>query len=129
MKSQCVLLVADSLQFPPSAMAFSLGLKALVFIPLSYLFGFAPLLAKLAAIPFLAIALISSGVMLRTGPWWRSKRMLMAAVSELGIYYSVVVLFAFELGPFWTLFMVFFPLVWYVTVKKALWGRVLELMA
>lgn len=129
MKSLGVQLVGDTLKFPPSAAVFSFGLKVLVLVPLVYLFNFAPLFAELAAIPFLAIALIYSIVMLRTGPWERSKRMLVAAVSELGVYYSVIVLFSFELGAFWAIFMIFFPLVWYVAVKKALWGRVLELMA
>lgn len=129
MKSLGVQLVGDRLVFPPSAVVFSFGLKVLVLVPLVYLFAFTPLPANLVAIPFLVIALISSAEMLRTGPWERSKRMLVAAVSELGVYYSVIVLFAFELGPFWAVFMIFFPLVWYVAVKKAIWGSVLELMA
>lgn len=129
MKTLGVQLVGDKLEFPPSAVAFSFGLKVLVLIPIVYLFDFSSLFARLASIPFLAIALVYSVVMLRTGPWERSRRMLVAAVSELGVYYSVVALFAFDLGLFWAFFMVFFPVVWYVALKKVLWGRVLELMA
>ncbi|MDA4121497.1 MAG: UbiA family prenyltransferase [Thaumarchaeota archaeon] len=129
MKSLGARVVDGRLKVPPRAFYIGFGLKVVGLFPLAYLALSSGNETYLAAIPLTGISIYSALVLLRGGRWERSGLMLRAAVSELGVYYSVVAIFSLQFGATGTAFMMLFPLVWYVLLKKALWGTVLELKA
>ncbi len=79
---------------------------------------------------FLLVSLAGASQTIRSRAWEERRRlMFQAAVSEIGLFYAVVGFLLIELGPFSSFWVAAFPLVWYVAVKRVLWGSVSRVMA
>ncbi|HEV2226733.1 MAG TPA: UbiA family prenyltransferase [Nitrososphaerales archaeon] len=89
-------------------------------LPLMVIFGTA----------FLLFSLAGAAWTIRSRPWEERRRlMLQAAVSEIGLFYAVVGFLLIELGPISSFFVAAFPLIWYVAVKRVVWGPVSRVMS
>ena len=79
---------------------------------------------------FLLVSLAGASRTIRARAWEERRRlMLQAAVSEIGLFYAVVGFLLIRLGPIPSFFVAIFPLIWYVAVKRAVWGSVSRVMA
>jgi len=81
-------------------------------------------------VTFLVVSLVGASQTIRPRAWEERKRlMFQAAVSEIGLFYAVVGFLLIELGPISSFFVAAFPLLWYVAVKRVVWGSVSRVMA
>ncbi|MDA4127707.1 MAG: UbiA family prenyltransferase [Thaumarchaeota archaeon] len=79
---------------------------------------------------FLLVSLVGASLTIKSRAWEeRTRLMFQAAVSEIGLFYAVVAFLLIGLGPVSSFCVAAFPLVWYVAVKRVLWGSVSRVMA
>lgn len=79
---------------------------------------------------FLLVSLAGASQTIRSRAWEeRTRLMFHAAVSEIGLFYAVVAFLLIGLGFLSAFCVAVFPLVWYVAVKRVLWGSVSRVMA
>ncbi len=118
------------LRVPRRAKLLAYAVKLGVMVPAAFLLASAGYLSVIIAIPLAVISVIFVIPIVADREWsQRARMMLMAACSQLAVFYAVLAIFAFQLEPTSVVFIAVFPIAWYATVKKAVWGSVLELRA
>lgn len=106
------------------------ALKLAVMVPVSFLLASSGFLSPIFATPLAILSVLFVIPIVADRNWsQRARMMLIAACSQLGVFYAVLAIFAIQLEPIAVVFMVIFPIAWYVAVKKAVWGTVLGLKA